>query len=396
MLLNSLVIVPFSELGTKSRASREKMMSQLHTNIKHVLKNVFLVQWTKFRKFPERLVYQFREKDVEKALIGLKHIPGIKYIHACIETQTNPGIIRKKLQKLVKTSQYSIKINKESIRPHYFAGEQAKRLIEAIVVEFNSIDINDRDTRRNQKEIQLEVFPNFTYLSLEVHDGMDGCPVGTQNPLISEIIGRPSDLLASILSLKRGIVITPVLFDLGDYTMDAGQYKQFQGFCKRSLETFHGFPVKKFYSVPLDEILSGVFEEHEHFGEYHPCSTCIVIRRFYMSKMIKSLGLAPYIIQGVTECNNDIRSCPFDAIIDPMLNVDNLFFLNPLIFKDFQIPVIFEGYMDSSPVDFKISHAYTWDFCKLKHDEGKGSITSKDIDSIISTLEALDIHPKKL
>jgi hypothetical protein len=115
-----------------------------------------------------------------------------------------------------------------------------------------------------------------------------------------------------------------------------------------------------------------------------------------MYKISKSLGLTPFIIQGTTECVNSIGSCPFDKILDPKLNTYKYFFLNPLIFEAIQIPEVFTGYMDSSPVDFNFSHAYTWDFCKLKRDEGKDTLTSNDIDNITSKLGILDIQPKKL
>ena len=47
---NTVLILPFSELGTKSRKTRDKMMLQLLTNVKHVFKNVFSVEYTKIRQ----------------------------------------------------------------------------------------------------------------------------------------------------------------------------------------------------------------------------------------------------------------------------------------------------------------------------------------------------------
>ncbi|MFX0101877.1 MAG: hypothetical protein ACFFCS_20095 [Candidatus Hodarchaeota archaeon] len=392
MLVNSLIVIPFSEFGTKTRASREKMMDQLHTNIKHVLKNIFSVEWTKFRRFNERLVYQFREHDLPIALDGLKHVPGIKRVHVCIETQTDVKIVGKKLQNIMNSAHYQISFKNTKIQLLNFKNKgEKKKLLEDINAELKRIATLHQDLEDDQNGLHLEVFPDFTYISLEAHEGMDGNPVGTQNPLVAEIIGRPSDLLASLLSLKRGVVITPIFFNIGNLALDTNQYKLFGEFCKRVLETFHGFPVKKVFTIPLDEILTSLFKKDKNLETRHPCGTCIITRRFIMNKAIQNLGLKTFIIQGATACDDSIQSCPFNDIMNPRLNFYNNFFLNPLMFKNIQIPEIFERYMRSSPVKFDKTSSYSWNLCKLKQNEGEDVLSSNKINAINSTLDALDI-----
>nr|MDO8109827.1 hypothetical protein [Candidatus Sigynarchaeota archaeon] len=386
---NTILIIPFSELGTKSEASRKKMMDQLLTNIKHVLKNVFLVEWVKFRVLDERLVFSFKEEDIPKALNALQHVPGIMRMHPCAEIQTRIASIEKKVREIASRG-YKIDPEHTEIRALYFKDkvqktniiEQTRNSIAAIAKEVPS-------SMQVPGTFMIEIHPDFSYISASQQDGLNGHPVGTQNPIIAEILGRPGDLLASLLVIKRGIVITPVFFSIGGLAIDQAVYTGFLQHAKHTIELFHGFPVKKFFFVPLGKVLSIFSELNADAMKNHPCSCCILARRLIMDHIMTELKMARFIVQGTSPVptGEKILSCPVEKQLNDSLNVSSSFLLNPLISGGDSIPKIFVPYLDKAHAIIPNTRWYTWDFCKLRSGEADLAMDPAQLEVIIELLK---------
>ncbi len=377
----TVLVIPFSELGTKSDASRAKMLDQLLTNIKHVLKDVFHVQWVKYRTPGERLVFSFKKEDVDAAMDALQHVPGILRLLACVETQPRAEAIAKKVGELAQRGALSSGGSALEVRALFFGDRREKdALVEGVTAAL-----------RELPGTYIEMHPAFAYIALERRDGLNGHPVGTQNPVAAEIVGRGGDLLAALLAIKRGVVLTPVFFSIGAYAADLERYNEMLSGIKRCIDSFHGFPVKKYFSVPLYEILSILVEKKPSLMEEHPCTCCIIARRAVMISIITRNAMINFAIQGTAPVPADLQlgSCPIDASVNPALNPDGLFLVSPLLTGTQELPPIFTSELErlSEPPDK--SKGYTWNFCKLRSRDRGAKVVPEDILAIRELMKQL-------
>nr|MDO8083727.1 hypothetical protein [Candidatus Sigynarchaeum springense] len=372
---SAVLVIPFSELGTKSEASRAKMMDQLLTNIKHVLKDVFHVTWVKYRALGERLVFLFKKEDVDAAMDALQHVPGILRLHACVETQPRPDAISKKIAELVQRGALIMDGSALEVRALFFDGKKQKEaLVDNVVAVLREMTWPQDKQGASLPVTYIEMHPAFAYVSLEHREGLNGNPVGTQNPVVAEIVGRGGDLLASLLAIKRGIVLTPVFLSIGEFAIDPARYKDMLCGIKRGIDEFHGFPAKRYFFVPLDHFLSILRERKQSLMDDHPCTCCIVARRVMMHDIITRNSMTNFAIQGTAPvpAGRQLDSCPFDAAIDPALNPDGLFLVSPLLTGIQDVPPIFSGQIEMLPERVDQSKGYTWNFCKLRQHDKSG------------------------
>ncbi len=396
----AVLVIPFSELGTKSEASRAKMMNQLLTNIKHVLKDVFCVTWVKYRALGERLVFLFKKEDVDRAMDALQRVPGILRLHACVETQPSADAISKKVTELVQRGAIRLDGSDLEVRALFFDDRRQK---EALVDGVTAAMREQTRPRGGQVEplpvAYIEMHPAFAYVALERREGLNGNPVGTQNPVVAEIVGRGGDLLASLLAIKRGIVLTPVFLSIGEFAIDPARYKGMLAGIKRGIDAFHGFPVKRYFFVPLGHVLSMLREKRQSLMDEHPCTCCIVARRAIMHAVVTRNSMTNFAIQGTAPVPAGLQldSCPLDVAVDPATNPDGLFLVSPLLTGTQEVPTVFACQIErlSEPAD--INRGYTWSFCKLRCREQAGDLARKSILDVQDLVKQLvRYHPADL
>ncbi|MEX2681905.1 MAG: hypothetical protein Q6373_009900 [Candidatus Sigynarchaeota archaeon] len=372
---SAVLVIPFSELGTKSEASRAKMMDQLLTNIKHVLKNVFHVPWVKYRVFGERLVFLFKKEDVHAAIDALQHVPGILRLHACVETQPRPETITNKVAELVQRGAMAPDRSALEIRALFFDDKKQKEtLLDGVVAALREKALPRDGQEKSSPCTYIEMHPAFAYISLEYRDGLNGNPVGTQNPVVAEIVGRAGDLLASLLAIKRGIVLTPAFLSIGEFAIDPARYEAMLSGIKRGIDAFHGFPVKRYFFLSLGRVLSMLRERKKTLMDGHPCTCCIVARRAMMHDIITRNSMTNFAIQGTAPLppGPEVDSCPFGASIDPATNPDGLFLVNPLLTTLQELPPLFASVIETLPEPAQKSKGYTWSFCRLRAQDQPG------------------------
>lgn len=373
----AVLVIPFSELGTKSGASRAKMMDQLLTNAKHVLKDVFHVAWDKYRMLGERLVFLFSKEDVGRAMDALQHVPGILRLYACVETQPRAQAISRKVAELVDRGALVFDGSAVEVRAPFFDEKRQKEeLVEGVLAALSEGARPRGGGAGPSTGTYIELHPAFAYVALERRDGLNGNPVGTQNPVVAEIVGRGGDLLASLLAIKRGIVLTPVFFSIGEFAADQARYKDMLAGIKRGIDLFHGFPVKRYFFVPFGEILSYLRDKRPLLMEVHPCACCIVARRAIMQTIIKRNSMTGFIIQGAARVPAALHvdSCPFEASVDQATNPDGLFLVNPLLTGTQELPTPFKDQLERLAEPADENKGFTWSFCKLRASDQAGIV----------------------
>ena len=397
---NTLLIVPFSELGTKSRKTRENMMTQLLTNIKHVLKDVFGVMWTKYRTKGERLIFQFRKGDLKKASHALSFIPGILKYYQTIEGESKISSIIKRLNKI--TPEYG-KLYVDELTGRYFnKGDEGQFIAELIQKIRNQHDIqiapsysfagsNEKEKSRETEDlnISIEVHPDFTYIwnNKSEIQGLDGFPVGSQNPLLIEIMSRPSDILSALGVMMRGVVISPIYYHLGKYATDMKLFAEMMDECKKIISKYHGFPVMREFYVNLDEIFTLLFKKKKDLMENYPCITCIILRRLLSLEIINSNGMAPFLVCGASRLNfpNINKTCPVELETKEYKISDvSLHLLTPALLQSpMGVNYVNSLYnqlgIDNCRNDVEKSKTcFSWNYCGLKNDNT--DLNKKNID----------------
>ncbi|NMC05698.1 MAG: hypothetical protein GYA24_10825 [Candidatus Lokiarchaeota archaeon] len=372
----TVLVIPFSELGTKSETIRAKMLDQLLTNIKHVLKDVFRVPWVKYRTPGERLVFSFRKEHVDAAMDALQRVPGILRMHACVETQPRPDTIARKARELSDRGVIDFDTARVEVRALFFRDTRARnKLVDAVIAALQELphrQVEPAPTTRpgdsQDAPIYIELHPDFAYITVDRRDGLNGHPVGTQNPVVAEILGRGGDLLAALLAIKRGIVVTPVFFSIGMMALDARRYQGMLAGIKRGIDEFHGFPVKRYFFVPLDELLRRITGKWPELMQEHPCTCCITARHATIGAIMSLNAMTSFVIQGATRLPDGqvMDSCPLDASIHPALNPGQLFLVSPLLAGCQDIPATFTSCLASLPGPPDATSGYTWNFCMLR------------------------------
>ena len=347
------------------------MMDQLLTNIKHVLKDVFQVPWVKFRSWGERLVFQFNPDLIEEGLDALEHVPGILRMHVCVEVQAKPASVAKALRALFSESTARLDPTQVEVRGIYFPSQDQRDSMVTSALEEVIRVASELDARPgNVTGAYIEIFPEFAYVSLESRAGLNGNPIGTQNPVIVEIIGRPSDLEASLLVAKRGAVITPIFFYIGKYAVEEDRLGRFILFCSRLLDQFHGFPVRKWFWCDLHELFShlpDIFQEE--FG-LHPCEFCIIARRVIEGLLARELNLHATAVNGIINVDNQQGkgTCQCDLELASSLNPLQVQLLLPTILNPKLVDPAFIKVFQDCPIEGNDITPSTWNFCLLSQD----------------------------
>ncbi|MHA1679606.1 MAG: hypothetical protein ACTSUE_01270 [Promethearchaeota archaeon] len=364
---NTILILPFSELGTKSKKTREKMMVQLLTNVKHVLKNVFKIDYTKFRHYGERLVFQFRIPALKGALVALHHVPGILRLVPCTEGKSQLSSIKKRISRMIDEGIINDRYAVKEIKTLYFRDKKEANALKASL--FEGADVPDMT--REENAINIELHPEFSYISLanKSEFGLNGNPVGSQNPLLTEILGRPSDVVAALNVITRGVVITPVYHDLGVFLRDAPVSGRVIKLSKEVLDKYHGFPVKKEIHVRLGALLEYLFKSEPRFRNF-PCATCIIARRVIALHLSRKLNMLPYIVEGTSIKHSTFtnESCPVALSLDSRYFIEKLALIQPEItgidvFRDELMSNYYKKIQETAGCGGDQS---TWNFCSIK------------------------------
>ncbi len=381
-----ILIVPFSELGTKSAATRKKMIDQLLTNVKHVLKHVAGIEWTKFRAKPERLVFCFRPGDAGIAMQWLQKVPGILRLHPSVETSTIPVQITTRVLGLVTDG--TIRLDSSGIDIKV-VGIQDNRRRQAIkhnaLLELERLAKDVPKGSSRGIAARVEVHEDFSYILLGETSGMNGFPVGTQNPVVVEIMGRQGDVVAAVLAARRGIVITPIFFDMSGLSTDEGRHGAAIAHARKTIDEFHGFPVKKTVTVRLDSLLQAIDREFPVASKASPCACCLVARRATAGEVVKRLSMNLFVVQGIVgagkeEKGNFQRTCPVEGSLHPP-NLAGLYSLHPLVPRSTIVDEMATRVLGDFPGG-DASEGLSWDFCTRRTATDNGIMAQQHVDEI--------------
>ncbi|WP_346838083.1 tRNA uracil 4-sulfurtransferase ThiI [Microbulbifer sp. SAOS-129_SWC] len=252
------VVKFFPEITIKSNPVRKRMSRQLADNLRALLKQVddrikVRKDWEKIDVIAPDAVAHLGERIEEV----LAHTPGIANFARV--SQFPLGDLQDIYEKTKavwgeqlagktfcvrakRTGKHAFK----SLDVEQFVGGGLNQHTDAAGVKLKNPDIT----------VKLEIRHDKLYVIEQLHQGLGGFPLGTQDPVVSLVSGGFDSTVASYLTMKRGIRTHFVFFNLGGRQHELG-VKEVAFYLWNKYGASHRV---KFVSVPFDEVVAEILE----------------------------------------------------------------------------------------------------------------------------------------
>lgn len=280
---NMFLIKLFPEIIIKSQTVRKVMIRQLNNNIRNVLKHFGID--SRISSGWDKIIVRTAEYDDHEGLIDiLTNIPGI---HAIMEvkcsTYTDMHDIYLQTLELyrdrLKDKTFCVRVKRKgsqgftSVDVEKYVGGGLNQNLESGGVKLKNPDI----------QINMEIDGNNLYLIREIHKGLGGYPLGTQEDVLSLISGGFDSGVSSFRFIKRGCRVHYCFFNMGGRQHEVGVRQEAYYLWNR----FGSSHRVKFYAIPFEEVVGEILEH------INPHLMGVVLKRMMMraaSKVADLLG----------------------------------------------------------------------------------------------------------
>ncbi|KUJ83856.1 tRNA 4-thiouridine(8) synthase ThiI [Microbulbifer flavimaris] len=260
------VVKFFPEITIKSNPVRKRMSKQLKDNLRILLHRVddrikILKDWEKIEVIAPDAVAHLAERIEEV----LAHTPGIANF---ARVQQFPlGDLHDMYEKTLSVwgdkldgKTFCVRVKRsgqhdfQSLDVEQYVGGGLNKNTGAAGVKLRNPDIT----------VKLEVRHDKLNVVEEVHQGLGGFPLGTQDPVLSLVSGGFDSIVASYMTMKRGIRTHFLFFNLGGRQHELG-VKEVAYYLWNRYGSSHRV---KFVSVPFDEVVAEILTnvDDSHMG----------------------------------------------------------------------------------------------------------------------------------
>ncbi|MBN1801879.1 MAG: hypothetical protein JW891_10255 [Candidatus Lokiarchaeota archaeon] len=228
----NMILIRYNEIWLKSSKVKMRMLNTLMKNIKNMLTHA-KIPFHKYQlsKDTSRIFFFFKNQDIPKAVTVLKKVVGIYSFSPALRTSSSMKNISEKSvhvarQIINKGDNFALNI-KRSGNHDYSSKDVAMEVGKDIVENFKSSGFDLRVNLSNpDKTIFVEIREDFSYVFTDVFKSdWGGLPIETSKKIAVMDVGRPGDLLAGFLLLRRGSTIFPILFDMMEEDADFYKWK---------------------------------------------------------------------------------------------------------------------------------------------------------------------------
>ncbi|REL36448.1 tRNA uracil 4-sulfurtransferase ThiI [Thalassotalea euphylliae] len=275
-----------AEIAVKSRSVRKRFTKMLESNIKNVLRRIdeqvtTQLNWDSIEINTKNDSAQNRAALVET----LKCIPGIA---SFLEVQQDEftdlhDIYEKTLAvhaRTIENKTFCVRVKRSgehdfnSIKAEQYIGGGLNQAVESAKVKLKKPDVT----------IRLEINKSKLFIVTELHKGLGGFPIATQEDVLSLMSGGFDSGVSSYQMIKKGSRTHFCFFNLGGSAHEVG-VKQVSHFLWNKFGASHRV---KFIAVDFDPVVSEILEkiDNGHMG--------VVLKRMMMragSKVAEKLGI---------------------------------------------------------------------------------------------------------
>ena len=200
-----ILILRPGEAFLKSERVKRRFEGCLLENIRQVLAGIsFSISRERGRIY--------LETNSVASLKRLQWVPGITSISPAIKTEANPAIIIKKALALARKHLkpgMSFAVRAKCVNQSFSARWLEKEISNSILSSISGVRV---DLSNPSFTLEIEVRGKNAYLFYQRIPGVGGLPVGSGGKVSSICTGRPEEVIATWFMLKRGCLVSPVIF----------------------------------------------------------------------------------------------------------------------------------------------------------------------------------------
>jgi thiamine biosynthesis protein ThiI len=251
-----------AEIAIKSRPVRKRFTKILESNVKNVLRRVDEQVTT--RGHWDHLEVNCKNDDADNRLVlieTLKCIPGVAQF---IEVQQMPftdlhDIFEKTLAvhaKTIENKTFCVRVKRNgdhdfnSLKVEQYVGGGLNQNVESARVKLKNPDVT----------IRLEIKHDQLYIVTELHKGLGGFPIATQEDVLSLMSGGFDSGVASYQMIRKGSRTHFCFFNLGGSAHEVG-VKQVSYYLWNKYGASHRI---KFFAVDFEPVVAEILENVEN------------------------------------------------------------------------------------------------------------------------------------
>lgn len=252
------IIKLFPEIMVKGALVKKKMTRQLAENLKRSLESVNLAPRVKW--FLDKIEVEVDDGQCAVAEDLLLNTPGIEQVLRVQQVRVQPDDLDEIAHTVLTAVAEKLEGKTFVVRArrkgqHPFNSQELERKVGGYLLAHTAAKGVDLHTPKVRVELELE---NNTLSIVESRlKGLGGYPLGSQGEALSLISGGFDSVVASYLTLRRGVKTHFIFFNLGGTAHELG-VQQVAYYLWRRYARSHRL---KFVSIPFDEVVEGLLTE---------------------------------------------------------------------------------------------------------------------------------------
>lgn len=248
-----ILIVRYSEIGSKSGSVRAQMVKVLRQRVEDRLEYEE-ADYDKVKDVPGRVIV---EAGKPAELAGeIADIPGVASVSPAYETGPDIGSIKEEAEKIEVGDSFGVRTNRSG--DHSFDSRDVNREVGSHIEEQSGaeVDLDEPDTW-----IDIDVRRDTAYVFSERIEGPGGLPVGSRDTVAALVSGGIDSPVAAYEIMTRGADIIPVYF----YNRPVAAEDHLLRFRSilEELEKFNPGKKWEYYLVDMEEVNQELLEEVE-------------------------------------------------------------------------------------------------------------------------------------
>ncbi|SEG58956.1 tRNA uracil 4-sulfurtransferase ThiI [Marinobacterium lutimaris] len=323
------IIKLFPEITIKSRPVRKRLVARLQNNIQIILGRIHpevkvSAFWDKIEVVYEGGLSSMPATLRDDLVDALKRIPGIQTF---LEVEQHPledfhqayERTRDAYAERLKGKTFKVRVRRSG--KHEFTSVEMERYVGGGLRQHT--EAAGVDVHKPEVWVDLEVRDDRLFIVTDIHPGLGGYPLGTQEPVLSLISGGFDSIVASWMTMRRGCKTHFLFFNLGGHAHEIGVKQVSLYLWKR-----YGSSARvKFITVPFEEVVGEILQsvDRSHMG--------VVLKRMMMraaDKVADRMNL-PALVTGESIAQVSSQTLPNLNLID---NVAEHLVIRPLVTMD--------------------------------------------------------------
>ncbi len=321
------IVKLFPEITIKSKPVRKRLIQRLQSNLANMLlrvDNEIKVRglWDKVEVIAPGNDQSLREQIVSV----LSRTPGIQHFldvheHPLGDFHNVFELTCEAYSERLRGKTFKVRVKRSG--DHDFTSVELERYVGGGLRQHT--DAAGVDVRKPEVWVDLEVNKDKLFIVQQIHQGLGGYPLGSQEAVLSLISGGFDSVVASYMTMRRGCKTHFLFFNLGGKAHEIGVKQVALHLWQR-----YGSSARvKFVTVPFEEVVGEILQSvhHSHMG--------VILKRMMMraGEQVADRMKVSALVTGESIAQVSSQTLPNLSLIDASTNK---LVLRPLVVMDKQ------------------------------------------------------------